>query len=153
MGRTLTLKVSIKRNYGKHEITYGIEETVEVENGDERRKAFQNLQGQLDDQINLYEAVYLPNVKIPDTGAVGSTAKASDTFPAKTLVIEHKNGRRETRVKGGAWEKFGVPLYEECETLFPHEQFEYGVHDISGYNLTATVEMADGKAKRIRSLK
>lgn len=153
MTRRLTLKVTIKRNYGQHEISYGLEETVEVSNGDERRKAFQNLQSQLDDQINIYEAVYLPHIVLP-TGQANNSSKStqSDTFPAKTLIIEHKNGRRETRIKGGKWEKHGVPVYDECETLFHVEQFELGIHDISSYNLTATVDIVEGKAKRVRSL-
>lgn len=154
MSRTLTLKVSIERNYGQHKITYGIEETVEVANGDERRKAYENLQAQLDDQIHVYEAVHLSRVRLPN-GQAGNngSSQTSDTFPAKTLLVEFKNGRKEIRIKGGAWTKHGVPVYQECETNFHIENFEFGVHDISSYNLIATVEIVAGNPKRIRSLK
>ena len=153
--RTLMLRAGIRRNYGGHEIWFEVAEQVDVANGQERRDAFMNLQAQLEDQINVYEHVSLPHVKLPSGAIVtgGGDGWTQDTFPVSKISVEFKQGKRFVAAHGGKWQKFGVPIYKECITPLNIDDLALGDFDCSGLNLTATVSLKDGKAKRVDSIK
>lgn len=153
--RLLMLRVGIKRNYGAHEISFEVAEQVEVTNGQERRDAFMNLQAQLEDQINVYEHVSLPHVKLPSGSivAAGNDGWTTDTFPISKISVEFKQGKRFVAAHGGKWQKFGVPIYKECASNLNIEDLALGDFECSALNLTATVSIKDGKAKRVDSIK
>lgn len=148
------IRAGIRRNYGLHEVYYEISEQVTVSNGQERRDAFQNLQAQLEDQIKVYEAVSLPHVRLPQTAGHPQTGNAnSDTFPLESIRVEFSQGKRIVRAIGGKWKKFGIPVYDDCDTMIGHEALDFGEHPMSELNLTVHVELEDGKPKRARSIK
>lgn len=152
--RTFALRVGIKRKYGDHEISFEIAEQVECAGGQERRDAFLNLQAQLEDQIQIYEKVSLPHVQLPQRGgAVSNQAGGIDTFVLENIIVESKGGKRFVSAAGGKWQKFGVPIYKECGTDIIWQELAFGVHDFSHLNMTVTVDIEDGKAKRCRSIR
>lgn len=153
--REFKLNLEIERNYGKHKIRFGISEIVHVENGTERREAFNNLLLQLNDQIRLYEHTELGNVTLPQTSNAPDNGNSNnlETFTATHLVVENKQGKKYISVKGGKYAKFGVAVYEECQTDLPIEEYDYGVHDLTHMNLTAMVDVVDGKPRRTVSIR
>lgn len=152
--RKLTIAVNIERNYGKHKISFSMSESVTVANGAERREAYNNIVGQLEDQIRLYEHVNLGNLQLPqdNNGGAPQTNNVLEKFKVTALVVESKNGKRYVSVQGGKYAKYGVAVYEECITDLPIETYEYGVHDLTAHDLTATVDIVDGKARRTVSI-
>lgn len=152
--RTFVIRAGLKRNYGKHEVYYEISEQIEVADGQQRRDAFQNLQAQLEDQIRVYEAVSLPHVRLPqESGSRGNVESGQDSFPLETIIVESKSGKRYVSATGGKWKKYGVPIYKECDTELDIEALHYGVHDMTTFNITATIEIVGGKAKRVVAIK
>lgn len=153
--RTVQLRVAIRRDYGAHQISFEIAEQVEISNGQERRDAFMNLQAQLEDQINVYEHVSLPHVKLPSGSivATGNDGWTTDTFPISKISVEFKQGKRWVAAHGGKWQKFGVAVYKECSSVLNIEDLALGDFDCSHLNLTATISIKDGSAKRVDSIK
>lgn len=152
--RQITIGIQIKRNYGDHEITFAISEYVDVMSGADRREAYNNLLGQLEDQIKVYEAVSLPHVQLPNRSAHSQAGGSnSDTFPLESIIIENKQGKKYVSATGGRWSKFGVPIYKGCATDLDISALDYGVHDFSHLNMTCTIELEGDKAKRVRSIK
>ena len=152
--RTLMLRAGIRRNYGGHEMYFEIAEQVEIANGQERRDAFMNLQAQLEDQINVYEHVSLPHVKLPAGNVVqlGNDGWTTDTFTIAKISIEFKQGKRFVAAHGGKWQKFGVPIYKECISALNIEDLALGDFDCGSLGLIATISLKDGKAKRVDSI-
>lgn len=153
--REIKLKVEITRNYGVHSITFGMDEVVTVANGHERREAYNGLVKQIQDQIAVYEAYDLPNLKLPVLqGNQPQASNRVETFKVTHLVVESKNGKRYLSAKGGKYTKYGVALYPDtCETQLPIETYDYGVHPMDSLNVTATVDVVNGKAQRVLSIK
>lgn len=153
--RDLKLNVEVTRNYGLHSVKFGLSEIVSISNGQQRRDAFANLLVQLDDQISLYESVHLQETRLPNVvdSASNGTANNLEQFKPTTLMIESKGGKRIVSIKGGKYSKFGVPVYPECVTDLPIDSYDYGAHDLTQHDLTATVDIVDGKAKRTVSIK
>lgn len=154
MARTFQMRVGITRRYGDHEIYFEIAEQVEVSGGQERREIFLNLQAQLEDQITVYEKVSLPHVQLPQrNGSNGASSGASDTFVLDSIVVESKGGKRFVSAAGGKWKKHGVPVYPECSTDIDFALLDYGRHDFAHLNMTVTVDIENGSAKRCRSIR
>lgn len=151
--RDLRLNVEVTRNYGLHSVKFGLSEVVTVEHGQARRDAFANLLVQLDDQIKLYEETMLQDTRLPMVMSSNTDSKVK-TIPAVKLVVENKQGKREVSLQGGQYSKHGVPVYSDtCETELDIDNYEYGVHDLSHHNLTATIDIVDGKPKRVLVIK
>ena len=152
--RLLRLEFGITRRYGDHEIYFSMTENVNISSGRERVDAYNSLISQVNHQIAHYEKNHLPHVKLPQSSGNAVVASALlDSFNADKLVVESKSGKRYVSVKGGRWAKFGVPIYPECETDLPLDDYDYGEHDLSELGLTATVDIVDGTPKRTLSIK
>lgn len=153
--RAMNFHVEITRNYGSHTIKFGISELQNVSSGSERRAHFNNLVSQLEDQIEVYERTHLPHV---DLVTFPKPHEADDTVlnqgKPTALVVEHRNGRREVSLKVMQYQKHGVPVYSDtCITDLPLAEYELGEHDLTHLDLTATVDIVDGKPKRVLSIK
>lgn len=153
--RTFMLRHGVTRNYGAHSVYFEMAEQVELENHEQRRDAFLRLIAQVDDQIKHYEAFLLPSVRLPQGGNAASASGAASTkeFKAKSITVEFTKGKRMVSLLGGDYIKFGVPLYKDCDTQWPVESADFGVHNVEHLNLTAIVEIIGGKPKRVLSLK
>ena len=152
--RTFQLEAKITRNYGKHEITFGLTETVQCASTGQVKEAFLDLQSLLENQITLYEAVSLPHVQLPGVREQHTASEASaDTFTLELIRIESSNGKKRIRAVGGKYTKHGVPVYEECATDLPLESLDYGNHNFKHLNLKVKVKLEDGKPKRAVSIR
>lgn len=152
--RELRIVVEITRNYGAHSIKFGMGEVVKVANGSERREAFNNLLSQLDDQINIYEDVHLQHVTLPQGQSLrNDDLNKLEKFTITAINVEFKNGKKYISAQGGKYTKFGVAIYpDSCITDLPIEDYELGLHDMTVHNLTATIDLVDGKAQRVVSI-
>ena len=153
--RTLMLRVGVTRKYGAHEVYFEMAEQVDIENGEQRREAYLNLLAQVDDQIKHYEHFLLPTVKLPMGGSSAPASGNASTkeFKPDSISVEFKDNKRQVSLKGGEYQKFGVPLYKECDTVWPIETADFGTHDLRNSGLVAVVELVGGKPKRVLSLK
>lgn len=156
--REMRINVKIERDYGKHKIAFELGAIVEVASGHERQAAFDNLVVQLEDQIKHYEDIQLPHVKLPQ-GSASPAPKSHaenvghEAFLVETIKVESVEGKRRVRCCGGKFTKHGVTAYPECETNYPLESLDYGVHDVKHLKMLATCEAEQGVIKRVRSLK
>lgn len=153
--RTLMIRVGLTRKYGAHEVYFEMAEQVEVHNGEERREAYLNILAQVDDQIKHYEHFLLPLVKLPHGGNPATVSEAATTkeIKAKSISVEFTKGKRWVSLMGGDFIKFGVPLYKDCDTQWPVETAELGIHNVEHLNMTAVIELDGKKPKRVLSLK
>lgn len=153
--RLLMLRAGCTRKYGAHEVYFEIAEQVECKSGEDRRTGFLNLLAQLDDQIKHYEHFILPTVKLPhgQQPANGGNGSSTKEIKPDSISVEFTSGKRMVSLKGGEYQKFGVPLYKECDTAWPIETAEFGIHDLKESGLIAIVEIVGGKPKRVLSLK
>ena len=151
----MTFSLKINRNYGNHSIEFGLSEVAEIRSGAERRTHFNGLVKQLEDQIEQYEKHHLSHVTLPTNAPAGQGAlPLMETLRPSSIVVEHKNGKRMISLKGGKYQRHGVPIYEDtCKTDLPIESYEYGEHDISQHNLMATIDIEGGSPKRVTSIK
>lgn len=152
--RELTISVAINRHYGQHEIRFAMAEVVRVANGAERREAYNNLLAQLDDQIKIYEDVHLQHVTLPQGQSLrNDDLNKLEKFTITAINVEFKNGKKYISAQGGKYAKFGVAIYpDSCVTDLPIEDYELGLHDMTVHNLTATIDLVDGKAQRVVSI-
>jgi len=153
--RMLELSVVITRNYGKHSVEFGMKEICEISSGSHRRSAYNNIVGQLNDQIEQYETVNLNQIRLPEQS---TEAVKSDSFvaeiPVSEIIVESKNGKRRMSAKGGQYSKHGVAIYEDtCQTDLVLSNYDYGTHDISMHNLIMYVDIVGGMPKRALSIR
>ncbi len=152
--RTFQVKAEITRDYGKHKITFGLVESVECSSVGEVKEAFLNLQSLLENQITVYEAVSLPHVKLPNqSNSVEGNQHTGESFQLETILVESQGGKRRVKAKGGKYQQFGVPVYEECATDLDLKLLDYGVHDFKHLNLTVKVELDGDKPRRALSIR
>lgn len=153
--RALTIKVGIKRNYGKHEIYYEASELVELSSGHERQDAFNNLYAQLDSQIRHYEEVFLPLVKLPNVSETHNDGgeNGTDTFTLEKITVENYQGKRRVKAVGGKYAKWGVAVYDGVVTDLDLDALAYGEHhQFAALKLQVVAELEGGKAVRVRSI-
>lgn len=152
--RTFVVRAEIKRNYGKHEITFGLSEQVECTSSGEVKEAFLSLQSLLENQISIYEAVSLPHITLPKVeNSQASADSSSDSFQLESIKVESQNGKKRVRACGGGYTQWGVPVYAECATDLDIAKLDYGVHNFKNLNLTVKVELEGGKPKRAISIR
>lgn len=153
MSKNIGVTISIRRKYGDHEIEFSLQEFHSVENGQERRDAFNGVLAQLNDQILIYETTHLKNYR-PATTTNEKPLNRVETVPLTHLVVEHKNGARHVSAKGGIYKKFGVACYDDsCQTELDLDLFDYGEHDMMADNLVMTVDIVNNKAQRVLAIK
>lgn len=157
VSRGIVITVGLTRQYGRDTIKFEMTEAVNVSSGLQRREAYANLLGQLKDQIELFErdnATMLTSHPANDKKSV-SFDPVTRVVPVTFIVKENVEGKDRIKVRGGEFEKFGVQLYPECksypEDLNPHK-LPYGIHDLTGRNLTMVVQMDGDKPKRVLQL-
>lgn len=152
--RRFTIHAGIKRNYGKHEVSYEISEQIESSSSGDLRRQFAELHSLLEEQIKFYESVSLQHVKLPDAGVSDSKDLFSEnSFPLETIKIEFQDNKRRVKACGGKYVKHGVPVYEECATDLPIESLGFGVHDFRHLNLTVKVQMDGDKPRKAISIR
>ena len=152
--RRFRIDARISRNYGSHSVEFGISELVDCANGHDRRNAFNNLLGQLQDQIYVYEQTHLQDVRLPEPSSPITSQGELQTIPLTHIIVENKNGKRMLSAKGGQYSKFGVAIYDDtCTTDLPLDDYDYGEHDFTGRGISFTVDIVDGKPRRVVSIK
>lgn len=153
MSKNIGVTISIRRKYGDHEIEFSLQEFHTVENGLERRDAFNDVLSQLNDQILVYETTFLKDYKpTQPTGEKHHTR--TEIVPLTSIVVEHKNGVRHVSCKGGIYKKFGVACYDDsCQTEMNLDTLDYGEHVVVEEGLMMTVDIVNNKAQRVLAIK
>jgi hypothetical protein len=152
--RKFTIHAGIKRNYGKHEVSYEISETIESSSSGDLRRQFAELHSYLEEQIRFYEQVSLPHTKLPDSvSPTQGNQSTGENFPLETIKVEFQDNKKRIKACGGKFVKHGVPVYEECATDLPIETLGFGVHDFRHLNLTVKVQMDGDKPKKAISIR
>lgn len=151
--RTFLARVGIERRYGSHSVYFELSEEVKAASTGQVREAFLNLQGLLDSQIQVYEQVSLPHVKLPQAqGSQNNAVHSPTSFLVEAIKIEFVDGKKQVKAVGGSFTKHGVPVYKECKESIGIESMDYGTHDVKHLGLTATIEYVNGKPKRVLSI-
>lgn len=152
--RTFLIRAEISRDYGKHKVTFGLSESVECASSGAVKDAFLDLQSLLENQIQIYEQVSLPHVKLPNAvGAVEGYQHSGDSFPLELIKVEFTEGKKRIKAVGGKYTKHGVPVYKECATDLDVEKLDFGVHDFRHLNMTVKVELDGNKPRRALSIR
>ncbi len=152
--RTFQLRAGIKRSYGQHEISFEIAEQIEADSTGQVRDGYISLLALLNNQIKLYEELELPHVKLPQGAVTNAGGQSAEQFNLDTISVEFTDGKRVVKAKGGKYDKFGVRVYDECQTDLDIAGLTFGEHkQFSTLNLTCYVDLENGKAKRVRAIK
>lgn len=104
----------------------------------------------------VLEPTYVP-IETPEV-KTGVVATQNDTFDAVNLAVTITNGKKYFHVKGGAWMKFGVVVWDEvlaaagisAAKLKGPDEVPEG-YDLKGYKATFT-RKADGKPNKVIKL-
>lgn len=141
--RFLDLTARQTRDYGSIQQTYEVKATFEITKTLDRQHAFKALNTLIEQEFAAFETGFLKDVDLSDP---------ESTPHDNPVLVYRKEGNREFfRMKCGKWHEWGVPIYPEVlpETLAKQAEAE-GEITLDGYR--CTVEVIDGKAKRISSL-
>lgn len=149
------IEVSITRKYGMIDIGFSISRVVSSKDKDECRIVRERLIYEVNQAHADFASKYLPQEKSPNSAQNydNSTQEGMVEFSPTKISVKVENGKTLFRLHGGAWSRFGVPLYDEIliASGFHPQDIPYTGLPLSGY--TAVAQVVKGQPKRITELK
>lgn len=141
--RFLDLTARQTRDYGSIQQTFEVKATFEITKTLDRQQAFKALNVLIEQEFSAFETGFLKDVD--------ASEPESHPYDDPILVYRKEGNREFFRMKCGKWMEWGVPIYPEVlpETLAKEAERE---GEITLKDYRCTVEVEDGKAKRVSSL-
>lgn len=154
--KTHNLTVTLRQKFGTVELEVSASSNDEHTTKLSRAKAYAELMGIVSENLAQLASEALPNHIVSTDKAQSAVTQAenTETWTFSKVSVSSYNGKRNVRVHGGRWVKFGVPLYPEAygEHSDMLNSLGFGEHELVGEAVCQLKEVDNG-VKPIRIVK